>query len=433
MRALFGVLLFILFTVEPEGFFRGYWHTVMSSAAPLFKGNPINLWDLAIILLGLAVAARPSTWRQRARPLDQALLALMSILFAAMVWGALRGGQVRMAYYQLAGLLRMVLLMHVVLGLFRTPRDFVVLTRAVLAAALYRAVACIIFFWFYVKTGIVQPWPEDMTDHHDSTLWVTSLVGIFSWVLATRRLRTALKFAVPTVLLLLAIQYNDRRIAWLELAGGIALVCAVIPPSPFRRTLVRRALLTVPIVLIYVAIGWGRPQGVFTPVRQIRSALSSDKSDTSNLYRELENAGLVLTLQGNRLLGTGLGQPFQEVSTVFSRGLAARWPEYRFQPHNSVVGLAAFTGLVGFPVAWLFLPVTSFLAARTCAFARDQRTLALGMIAFASPWIFGVQAFGDMGLQSIKSGALLACAMAAASRLAVATGAWPARRTSSRP
>ena len=126
MRALFGVLLFILFTVEPEGFFRGYWHTVMSSAAPLFKGNPINLWDLAIILLGLAVAARPSTWRQRARPLDQALLALMSILFAAMVWGALRGGQVRMAYYQLAGLLRMVLLMHVVLGLFRTPRDFVV-------------------------------------------------------------------------------------------------------------------------------------------------------------------------------------------------------------------------------------------------------------------------------------------------------------------
>src|SRR5262245_513592 len=101
MKALFCGLLFVLFTVEPAGFFRGKWQTGMAYAGPLFAVNPINLCDLAIMLLAVAVAARPSTWRQRARPLDQALLALMAVLLAAIAWGALRGGQVRMAYYQL--------------------------------------------------------------------------------------------------------------------------------------------------------------------------------------------------------------------------------------------------------------------------------------------------------------------------------------------
>ena len=42
-------------------------------------------------------------------------------------------------------------------------------------------------------------------------------------------------------------------------------------------------------------------------------------------------------------------------------------------------------------------------------------------------FVYGLQAFGDMGILSLKVNLLLACALATAVRLAILTGAWPAR------
>jgi hypothetical protein len=102
-------------------------------------------------------------------------------------------------------------------------------------------------------------------------------------------------------------------------------------------------------------------------------------------------------------------------------------------PHNSVLGLAAFAGALGFPVVWCFLPVGAFLAARALAFAQRPVEQVLASVGFVYPFVYGVQAFGDVGLQSVKANVLLACTLAIGARLAVLTGAWPVRRASHHP
>jgi hypothetical protein len=222
---------------------------------------------------------------------------------------------------------------------------------------------------------------------------------------------------------LLAIQYNNRRIAWLELVGGVVLAYLVLPAGRARRAANRWAVAAVPLVLVYTLVGWTRPESVFAPVRKIRSAISSEPND-SNIYRDLENASLVVTLQQGRFLGTGRGPPVVGVSNRYE-GISKGWDKYKYMPHNSVMGLAAYAGVAGFPLVWSFLPVGAFVAARARSLARRPIEQVLSSVAFCFTFVYGVQSYGDMGLQSLKANVLLACTLATATRLAVLTGAWP--------
>lgn len=421
-----NLLLFLAMTAEFEDFAEGRWNTPMVHARFLFKGNPLSAWDLCIGLVAVALVARKGAWRERVRPLNRALLLSLAALLAAVVWGTLNGGDPRMAYFQLASVLRMFLLVPILFAVYRTPRDLWGLARVVLAAAVYRALACIAGFDLVVRKAGLARWPEYITDHHDSTLWVAAVLGLLCQVLLAFRARTALLTGLVP-LLLLAIHYNSRRMAWLELAGGVALAYLITPRRQLR-TLNRLAVAMSPVLALYLAIGWNNKSALFSPVQQIRSALAGGEENDSNRARELENAGLVLTLQGHRLLGKGFGQQFEEVSTVYSAGMESSFANYRYVPHNSLLGLLAFTGILGFPVVWTFLPAGAFLAARARAFARQPREQVLATLAYCFPLVYGLQVFGDMGLQSPKANLLLACSLAMAARLALATGAWPLRR-----
>jgi hypothetical protein len=430
MRALVCLLLFLALTFEGSDFAYGYWNTVMVYARPLFQGNPVNMWDVSLGLVALAVALRPGTWRAQVRPLNRALFASLAMLLVMVVWGRLRGGDLREAYFQLGPILRMFFIVPILIGLFRSRRDLRLMAGTVLAAAVYRAIACIVCLHLvYLANGGIEPWPEYVTDHHDSALWVAAVLGLSSWLLVRPRVRTFLVVGSLVPLLLMAIYHNQRRLAWLELAGGLALTYLMIPRGRLRRKLNRLVLAVAPLLVLYVCLGWGRSGALFAPVNKIRSAVADDKND-SNRARDLENMGLVLTLQGNRLLGTGLGQQYEEVSTVYTLRMSRTFPSYRYVPHNSVLGLVAFTGLAGFPVIWAFMSVGAFLAARARAFAWHPSEQALSMVAFAFLFVYGMQAFGDMGFVSLKVNLLLACALATAARLAALTGAWPLRRTS---
>lgn len=431
MKAFAGLLVFVALTVEYPDFASGLWNTFMVHARPLFVGSPVNTWDFCFGLVALGLLRRPAGRRDQVRPLNRALIVSVAVLALGSLWGFLNGGDLRMAYFQLASLLRMFVLVPIFFALFRTRRDMESLAKVVVAAAIYRAVACILCFHLFVKKGGMGAWPEYVTDHHDSVLWVTVLLGLLVWLALRFNVRTALKFALVAPLLVLAIYYNDRRLAWLELAGGLALSYLITPRVQLRR-LNRMALLAAPAIAVYVFVGWHSQSALFVPVAKVRSAMAGGEENDSNRARELENAGLVLTLQGNRLLGTGLGQRFEEVSDVYSAGMESDFTSYRYLPHNSVLGLVAFTGLLGFPLAWVFLSVGAFLAARARAFARHPSEQLLATVTFCVPLIYGLQAFGDMGLQSHKANLLLACALAGAARLAVLTGAWPLRRSAGR-
>jgi hypothetical protein len=284
----------------PETFAFGQWHTVMAYALPMFERKlpllGLGAWDLLLVTTFLAAALRPATWRHRLPALDLTLLVSLLAILAWTLFGVLRGGDVRQALTQINALLRLFVLYFVIHAVFRGRRDLRRLAFVIGAAALYRAIACLVFFFLFVRAGAVTPYPETMTDHHDSALWAPVLLGVASFWLVRRRWRSLLLATAVGVPVLLAVLYNDRRIAWVEIAGGLFLMLIAMGKGRAWRRLRRNALLALPLVLLYLALGWGRTERVFAPVQQLRSALT-DNQDASNDARNLVNRGLIVTLQ----------------------------------------------------------------------------------------------------------------------------------------
>jgi O-antigen ligase len=198
-----------------------------------------------------------------------------------------------------------------------------------------------------------------------------------------------------------------------------------MPARAWKRRLARRALLAAPVVLLYVAVGWDRGGRLFAPVQTLRT-LTDPGVDSSTRWREIENWNLAVSMRAHPVLGLGLGGEYVEVarnddiSTVFA--------EYRAWPHNSVLALLLFAGPLGFTALWAVLPLVLFLAARAYPRSRsaDDRVAALACIATAIGC--AVLAFGDTGAHFVQYRVLLGVAVAVSGKLAVATGAWPARR-----
>ena len=143
--------------------------------------------------------------------------------------------------------------------------------------------------------------------------------------------------------------------------------------------------------------------------------------DGSTLFRDLENYNLLYTLRASPIIGLGFGQQFAE--TVVTPDISF-FKEYRYMPHNSVLGLWCFTGLLGFTGLFVAPVVGVLLAARSYRWARvpDERVAAftaLGMVL-----IYLIQCYGDIGFSERESIFIVGAALAVAGQLALSTGAW---------
>jgi O-antigen ligase len=189
-----------------------------------------------------------------------------------------------------------------------------------------------------------------------------------------------------------------------------------------------------PLVLVYALVGWGSPSRIFAPVQLVRGLVVQERTDgsidRSKLYRDIENYNLVTTFRSNPLLGTGFGHPFGEA--VKADDLSAYFKEYAYLPHNSVLGLWAFTGAVGFSGIFMILVVTLFLAARAHAHATrpDHAIAATASISVIGAYV--IQLWGDIGFTEAPAIFLVGLAVAVAGQLATETGAWPRRRRKAR-
>ena len=99
--------------------------------------------------------------------------------------------------------------------------------------------------------------------------------------------------------------------------------------------------------------------------------------------------------------------------------------QYRYIPHNSALGLWAFTGLVGATGVWSIFSIGIFFAIRTYRAAKraDHRTAAAAAVCMILAYV--IQAYGDMGFASWTGAVLMAASLATVNRLSVAVGGWP--------
>ncbi len=340
---------------------------------------------------------------------------------ALCAYGFKGGGDLQMAKVQVQTFLLVLLVAYLSAVSLRGVRDYRLLGGLILTAACSKALYAILI------VATVPP-PFDApngrlayaTTHGDSMLFATASVMLII-AFAERPVRRIGWLCVALLpLLMWGMVANNRRLVWVEMAAGLLVYWMMSRRSQLKRFMVRGLIAAIPLIVVYVGVGWNSKAKVFAPVQTFRSVGDSEV-DASTLYRDLENYNLLATMRINPIGGTGFGHPFAEPVTLPDISF---FKEYRYMPHNSLLGLWAFCGPMGFTGLWLVFVVGVFLAARSYNTTRlaDERIAAF--MAIAAIVIYAIQCWGDIGFSERKSIFLVGPALAVAGQLAMSTGAW---------
>jgi hypothetical protein len=358
----------------------------------------------------------------RVMPMRTALIISGCSLLFSTVYGLATGGNARYASWQVYLLMSGILVAFTVASAFRTAEHYTMLAKMIIASAMYRAVMCWIFYVGWVRNMLIMPWPEYLTSHDDSVLWVVALLILFMFVLETKKKALKWRAFAAMFFIIMAMQFNQRRLAWVSLAMGLMLAFYILRTGPVKRTVNKIVRVAVPVVVLYVAVGWGRSERVFKPLRAF--ATVSTQEDASTKARNVENLGLIATVaSSNWLTGTGYGHGYIELSNKYS--IAQYFELWRYIPHNSILGMLAYTGIFGVSGYWICFPTGMFLNARVARLAPRPEDRALGLVGAAQMIVCANQMYGDMGLFSMRSVYIMAGSYAIAMRMPVTAGVWP--------
>lgn len=397
------------------------WSHFLIEAMP-WKVRPVDhVFALCLLLAPRSRESRKSI----VRPMRNALLLAAGTTVLWFAYGISRGGDSWAAAWQIYLMLSGILFAFAVSATFRTPEHYVLFANMLILAASYRAVMCWCYYLLYIRQGLVYPLPEYLTSHDDTVLWVVCILILLLRILDPPSRAVRLRSFFLVVLMGGAVLFNQRRLAWISLAMGAAMVLFLLPRGKAQRRAMRAVVVLAPVVLIYIAVGWGRSERIFKPVQSL--ATVSTAEDTSTKARNVENLGLIATSNANNMLmGTGWGHRYIEVSNKYS--IAKFFPLWQYIPHNSILGLLAYTGILGFCGYWLVFPTAMFLTARMARMSKNAGARQLGAIGAAQLVVCANQFYGDMGIYYAKGIYVLSLSYAICIRMPVLAGVWPGPR-----
>jgi hypothetical protein len=397
--------------------------------ALVFSGMDIAL----VFAIGLWVARRMSgsaiDLRGRvptAAPMRQAAIICIVGIFCVLAFGLVRGGNFGSAIWQVQRVIYLPTIVLLYSAALRGPPDRRAIAITLIAAALVRATLAIYIRHLFPNYEN----PSYATVHADSMLFADAFLLVLVIFFERPTPKSLLLLTTTLPLLSWGMIANHRRLVWVELALGLIVLFAVMRRKRIKRAVTRILVLSVPLMICYLAIGWSNPTGVFRSVATIRSVIDSS-SDPSTWWRDAENFNLVYTLKQSPLLGTGYGHGY--IEAIHLPDVSTAYALYRQLPHNAILGLVTFCGFFGFAAIWMPLPLGVFFSIRSYRFARTagDRITALGCLGVLVT--YAVHCYGDMGLGTWTSVFTVGPALALVAKQAIATGAWPAPLAARRP
>lgn len=406
-----------------------HWNTVVS-----FKPLVLSGVDLALLLFFAIAIHRRATRSPIDGPSFVAAASPLRFFSAATIaggfwleaWGTARGDMdFRNSLWQVQHVAYLPLLFFLLEYAIRGPRDYAALGKTIISAACVRATMAVLVRRF-VTPNSYEAMPT-ATSHPDSMLFAGAFCLCVVLALETRSRKHWQLCAVVLPILVLGMIANNRRLVWVQIAMALLALYFVSPMSKVKLNVVRGVIVGIPVFAAYLIAGWeSQGGGLFKVARMVRSVVDS-KSDASSEWRDWENFDLVYTLRSSPLLGIGYGHPYlQEVKLP-----EVAYDQESFLPHNSVLGLWAYGGLVGFTLAWMMIAVGAFFAVRSYRMATRREDRAAALASLMMLVIYVAHCFGDLGLGVWTSVFLVSAALVVVGKLALTTGAWPSRiRTS---
>jgi len=433
------VLLVLLLGLDDYGDSVEKWHTPLvrlGEAMNTRLDSALGIPGLAISGMELILVTLLGTWLYRrtagsrldsigqvasARVLrDFVLLYLLAVAYAEL--NGLAHGQ-SFAPWKVRNLVHPLALFFLFQAAFRGPSDHRLLGAVVVWSAVYRAILA-----FVVQRQAIADTGGEFacaTNHGDSFLFAVALFLLLADLMERgdrKRLGRALLLGP---LIVLGMVENNRRIAWVMLAMSLLLAYLLSPMRGWKRAITRGAIVALPALALYVAAGWNSESRIFAPLRTFRS-VSDSSIDGSTYWREVEIFNLATSIKAAPVLGIGLGGEYTE--SIRNADISSLYKEYREWPHNTVLGLLLFFGVLAFSAMWALYGMVLFLATRCyrLSTSAEVRVAALSSIACI---VCGLaMAWGDTGAHYTQFKVLVALAIAVTSKLVTVTGAWPSRR-----
>jgi O-antigen ligase len=403
----------------------GHWNLTFPVKALFFSGMDLLLVFFFAITLHRRLTRSPIDrvgFVETASPMRFFSALTIFGAFVLEGWGILRGGMdFDSSLWQVQRIIYLPLLFFLFHYALRGPRDQAAVGKAIILAACVRAIAawCIRQF---VTPNSIERMPT-ATSHPDSMLFAGAFCLCVVLFIEIPSRKHALLGAVVLPILTIGMIANNRRLAWVEVALGLVVLFFVMPMTRMKRRIVRWALIVAPVLLLYVMIGWDKTGGLFRGAQTIRSIIDS-KSDASTEWRDWENYDLVVTLKSSPIFGVGYGHPYLDQVKLPD----VDYKLEHFLPHNSILGLWAYGGLIGFSLLWMLIVVGAFFAARTYKLATRPLDRAAALAATMMLAIYLAHCYGDLALGTWASVFLVAAALSVVGKLALTTGAWPSKR-----
>ena len=420
--------------------YEGHWKSPMYWPGKLLFINLNNvtgvpglgfpLLDIAVLgLLALSIYRRAMGMKidpppvPLPTPLVWALILVPVTIAWMQVWGIfVNGGNSRVAQWQWHQMVVLPLMVWLFSSAIRGPEDFRALGRIIVIGCFFKA-----FLGAFFILTIARPralYHEYATTHSDTMLYVTGLMVVITNFLEQPERRTFWRMVGVCAVIFMGMHYNDRRLAYATF-NICMFVCYFISPwSWVKRYATRAGIVLLPLMPLYLSVGWQSPEGIFKPVGIFKSLIEGENLEKGQMdYRDMENFNVISTWEKRPILGTGWGHPFDEVMKL--PDISHAFEDYLYHPHNSVLGILAYGGVVGLSGLWMYLVVTVFLAVRAYHRAHPPEHRAAGLVAVSVVVAYTNQCFGDMGSISWLGTLLIALGVTCAGKLAMVTGAWP--------
>lgn len=309
--------------------------------------SPLELYVVLTAVSWSARGIRQGTRSYRMGPLFWPALAFAATLLVGLAYGIGTGGDLRIALWEARAVFYLVPLLLLTSNLVETPAQVTGLLWVALAAVCIKGIVGSLYYLLVLRGDLngVEGIAEHGAAVHLNALLITS-VGVLLY--ETSRLKTILlPLMVPFVLLgYIAMQ---RRAAFVTVAIAFVLMLVVL----FKQ---RRRLFwkVAPAFLLlgggYVAAAWNSQNTLAIPAHAIKSAIvarqASDRDQSSNDYRLLENQNIGATIRRHPLMGVGFGQKYLMAVPLPDLSRFFEWWEYI--THNSILWIWMKAGLVGF-------------------------------------------------------------------------------------
>ena len=283
----------------------------------------------------------------RNTPLILPMLLFLAVVGVGFVTGMSRGGDMRVAIYEVRPLLYLVLFYILVVNVCTTRRDYNWMMGAAVCAIFANALISLRFY--YQLPASVRDQLETVNEHGAAIsmnlmfmLTFAALVfrGVPAWC------RWALVgVSIPTFYLYLL---SQRRAAIVALGGAIILL-SIMLFWRHRRTFWYLVPVAALLVVGYTGAFWNSQSTAGFPAQAVKSVIApgqlSAKDQSSDEYRKIERYNLVYTIRADPIQGQGFGQPFLRPVPLDD---ISRFEFNAYIPHNSLFWVWIKTGFVGF-------------------------------------------------------------------------------------